>query len=294
MKIRGTTVTTPLARHAVTDDTCVSKKPWSSENTVDKLGIVTSISGDGGVEITDCIPVPIKGLKAWVMAKQEGEGTPSADNVRPIVPYEGSTVTVGVDSTEDMPNPTLYSSGTLPANMYGGYVDWARGVFVQTHEYIVVDGTAGSYVMYANSGNSGWFYATDFLQANKDAPGSADSRQNTGFCDSFIYKKDDTLRSVYFAKRNLWFSKVDGCNSVEKLVSYLKEHPVHIVYPLATPIEHPLADMPNTEILLTDAPCYVGTDGSKLEIDYVCETQSYIDKKFAELQNAILATGANV
>ena len=35
--IRGTTITTPIAREAVTDDTTVSKKPWSSKNTVDKL-----------------------------------------------------------------------------------------------------------------------------------------------------------------------------------------------------------------------------------------------------------------
>lgn len=37
MKIRGTTITTPLARDAVADDTCVSKKPWSSQNIIDKL-----------------------------------------------------------------------------------------------------------------------------------------------------------------------------------------------------------------------------------------------------------------
>ena len=37
MKIRGTTITTPIARHAVTDDSAVDKKPWSSKNTVDKL-----------------------------------------------------------------------------------------------------------------------------------------------------------------------------------------------------------------------------------------------------------------
>ena len=35
--IRGTTITTPIARHAVPDDAVVSKKPWSSKNTVDKL-----------------------------------------------------------------------------------------------------------------------------------------------------------------------------------------------------------------------------------------------------------------
>lgn len=37
MKIRGTTVTTPIARGAVTDDKSVSQKAWSSKHTVDKL-----------------------------------------------------------------------------------------------------------------------------------------------------------------------------------------------------------------------------------------------------------------
>lgn len=37
MKILGTPIGTPIARHAVTDDSCVSKKPWSSRNIVDKL-----------------------------------------------------------------------------------------------------------------------------------------------------------------------------------------------------------------------------------------------------------------
>lgn len=37
MKIRGNTIATPIARHAVTDDSVISRKPWSSKNTVDKL-----------------------------------------------------------------------------------------------------------------------------------------------------------------------------------------------------------------------------------------------------------------
>lgn len=53
MKIRGTTITTPLARSAVADDTSVSKKPWSSQNTVDKLCPAFTESG----AIVACEPV---------------------------------------------------------------------------------------------------------------------------------------------------------------------------------------------------------------------------------------------
>ena len=37
MKIRGTTITTPMARSVVTDDATVSSRPWSSKNIIDKL-----------------------------------------------------------------------------------------------------------------------------------------------------------------------------------------------------------------------------------------------------------------
>ena len=57
MKIRGTTLTTPLARTAVPDDTAVSMKPWSSKNTVDKL-------------------CPSFGEKAYVAACEPLEGYP--------------------------------------------------------------------------------------------------------------------------------------------------------------------------------------------------------------------------
>ena len=53
MKIRGTTITTPIARSAVADNTSVSNKPWSSKNTVDKLCPPFTESGS----IVTCEPV---------------------------------------------------------------------------------------------------------------------------------------------------------------------------------------------------------------------------------------------
>ena len=53
MKIRGTTITTPIARSAVADDKSVSKNPWSSKNTVDKLCPTFTESGS----VVTCEPV---------------------------------------------------------------------------------------------------------------------------------------------------------------------------------------------------------------------------------------------
>lgn len=53
MKIRGTTINTPIARSAVVKDAVVSDKPWSSKNTVDKLCPAFTESG----YIVACEPV---------------------------------------------------------------------------------------------------------------------------------------------------------------------------------------------------------------------------------------------
>lgn len=65
MKIRGTTITTPLARTAVPDDSAVSKKPWSSKNTVDKL--CPSFSESGSVVVCE----PLEGYPLEVVSEFE-------------------------------------------------------------------------------------------------------------------------------------------------------------------------------------------------------------------------------
>ena len=82
MKIRGTAVTTPIARHAVADDTTVSRKPWSSKNTVAKCCPSFTESGS----VVACNPVegyPLN-VVSHIEPVQSGSGDPSPENVRPI------------------------------------------------------------------------------------------------------------------------------------------------------------------------------------------------------------------
>lgn len=53
MKIRGTTITTPVKPEAVVDDENICQKPWSSKNTVDKLCPSFTASGSA----VTCEPV---------------------------------------------------------------------------------------------------------------------------------------------------------------------------------------------------------------------------------------------
>lgn len=79
MKIRGTTITTPIARHAVADDSAISRKPWSSKNTVDKLCPSFTESGS----IVCCEPVEDYPLEVTVQINcvQEEGGDPCSMGV---------------------------------------------------------------------------------------------------------------------------------------------------------------------------------------------------------------------
>lgn len=63
MTIRGTTITTPMKREAVVDDTTISKKPWSSQNMVEKF--CPPIAESGYIVACD----PIEGYPLTVTAE---------------------------------------------------------------------------------------------------------------------------------------------------------------------------------------------------------------------------------
>lgn len=147
MKIRGTTITTPIARDAVADDACVSKKPWSSKNTVDKL---CPAFGESGAAV-QCQPV---------------EGYP-LEVISTINPKK---------SGDAWGKIKLYHSGKNLCNYRPSYQVPSNSVVVEQLENgVIVQGSAGS-TPGADYSSCGWFYpigATDrgdnllYLQAGQ-------------------------------------------------------------------------------------------------------------------------------
>ena len=85
MKIRGTTIATPIRREAVVDNHGISGKPWSSQNTVEKWCPTFTESGSA----INCKPIegyPLK-VTSDIALKQEGSGDASPENIRPIRMY---------------------------------------------------------------------------------------------------------------------------------------------------------------------------------------------------------------
>lgn len=114
------------------DDAAISTtNPWSSKHIIDMLCPPLEESGNPVV----CYPVagyPL-GVKAKWEPVQEGSGTPSPENIRPIKGRDSVTIT----RQEDNQVITL----TLPETVYGGEVDAVSGEGKQTWKLLTLDGT---------------------------------------------------------------------------------------------------------------------------------------------------------
>lgn len=113
------------------DDTTVSDAaPWSSQHIVDMLCPPIEESGNPVV----CYPVA--GSKLDVTASweptQDGEGTPSPDNIRPIHGRNSVSITRQEDE--------LSMSLTLPSTIYGGEVDAVTGEEQETWKLLTMAG----------------------------------------------------------------------------------------------------------------------------------------------------------
>lgn len=114
------------------DDTAITTtNPWSSKHIIDMLCPPLEESGNPVV----CYPVA--GYPLGVNAKwepvQEGSGTPSPENIRPIKGRDSVKVTRREDN--------LAYTVTLPSTVYGGEVDAVSGEGQETWETVTLDGT---------------------------------------------------------------------------------------------------------------------------------------------------------
>lgn len=240
------------------DDTAITTtSPWSSKQIVDTLCPPIEETGNPVV----CYPVagyPLDVTVSWGPT-QEGSGTPSPENIRPIKGRDSVTIT----RQEDNQVITL----TLPETVYGGEVDVA-GDAKETWKTLTLDGTEK------------WRIQTTIIPGKfgfvLQVPGIA-TPENPGI-------KGDTVCSQYpavtandtyqcengisvEAQENHYFriyNDTHAGETADEWKSYLAAQyaagtPVQVCYKLAEPVPftatgaQPIPALSGTNTLLTDA-----------------------------------------
>lgn len=201
------------------DDSTIDGKPWSSKQIIDTLCPPLEETGNP----VQCYPVagyPL-GVKAKWEPVQEGSGTPSPENIRPIKGRDSVTIT----RQEDNQVITL----TLPETVYGGEVDAVSGEGAETWKMVTLDGTEAWIVPSANK-----YYA---FFGNPAASQSA-----YGYCSHYPYANDSS-RKCAFANVNgaivLYGHNADYTLAEFKAylaTQYAAGTPVQVCYELATPV----------------------------------------------------------
>lgn len=201
----------------------------------------------------------------FVMQLEAGAGTA-------YEPYNGVTLTTN-----------------LPETVYGGTLDWASGLLTVTHRRMVFDGTE---VWESNATtNPGQFCMRLAAENRALLPGQICSHYKPGYAYTGL-----TFASIEARGTLIWLYHKDLGPATATLKSYLAEQaaagtPVTLVYELAT--HYTIQLTPNQMEMLKGRNTVWGNTGDT-SLVYVADTKMYIDGKFAELQNAILAQGANI
>ena len=207
------------------DDTTVSDAaPWSSQHIVDILCPPLEESGNPVV----CYPVA--GSKLGVTASwepaQEGEGTPSPDNICPIRGKDSVSITRQEDE--------LSMSLTLPSTVYGGEVDAVTGEGQETWALLTLTGEEQSHI-----------YTTLFY-LDLNAPGGYDF--TSGVCSHYTYRtygksaigvtRGDNDAAVVYNPNGAYEMSEAGLAAWKSYLAaqYAAGTPVQVAYKLATPV----------------------------------------------------------
>lgn len=256
---------TEVAKKAQIDDTTVSSSaPWSSQHIVDMLCPPLNESGNPAV----CYPVA--GSKLGVTASweptQQGEGTPSPDNIRPIHGRDSVSITRQEDE--------LFMLLTLPSTVYGGEVDAVTGAGQNIWKLLTLDGTENWNTWGVNANNSAvtGFYTYDI--------NDYDAENVKGICSNLPHSDADTWggRNSGIGFANTTISRYfmyciptailadasDNSAAIASLKSYLAAQsaastPIQVAYRLATPVPFTatgggtIKALSRTNTILTDA-----------------------------------------
>lgn len=224
------------------DDTAITTtSPWSSKQIVDTLCPPIEETGNPVV----CYPVagyPLDVKAKWEPV-QEGSGTPSPENIRPIKGRDSVTIT----RQEDNQVITL----TLPETVYGGEVDAVTGDGNNNTKIITLDGNELKFSQ-ANIYFNLPFHSAPGVVKNGVVGCSHFSRTffgaNTNYEFCFLSKSDmDGL-----------FASADELNTY-CAAQYAAGTPVQIAYKLKEPVPftaagaQPIPALSGTNTLLTDA-----------------------------------------
>lgn len=178
-------------------------------------------------------------------------------------------------------------------------VDFERGVYAQRIWTGEFDGS--------DDENWGTYESPKYLGFVADILPERSNRRR-GFCNYYIVQKEKNAsdveslwlgvsgNTIMYLHNSRFYDAELGDKGLSNFKVYLAEHPLIVVTYLDAPIETPLtADQITAYKSLTThktTTLFSNDAGAGMEVTYVADPKTYIDNKFAELSQAIVASAS--
>lgn len=308
LTVNGSTYPLPDPQSVLDDSTQSPSSTWSSRKiaAVEEAASIVCDAAGGQITLTDASNRELQGLTLYGKTTQNGIPTPETP-----VPLEsagaGGSITVTVSGGT---GEQTFSASTpnglpgIPVSSGGNYtdengqawicdeIDFARGVYVQRVEKIVLDGTETSWQvknnLYFSVGASEFpnaFYGIHGVDTTAIASVGVVHYQSIDFGGyGFTYAYSPRIR----------FKNMNPDNhTVEELKAYLAENPITLLVPCKEPTETALSAealeayaalhtvKPNTTVY--------NDSGAGMTLRYTADTKTYIDRKLAALTQEVTA-----
>lgn len=265
----GSTWTSPTSLFGPVQDVKVNGESVVDENGVANITVpIITKTVSGNPIVVDDADGAVQALKVSLLPIQEGSGTPSPQNIRPIT---GRTQTEITDRGGDTQSHT--TTVTLPHTVYGADVDVTGGESKETWEPKTLNGSETGWTFIAKSD------PTHSYAYNRNAT-LGDLLTATAILSSYVesnvFAADNDVQGIYVDSGYLWIrtSAMQNMTTSGEWTAYLANNPLQTVYELATPTD--LQTTP-TDVKLFKGDNVVSADGT-MTLTYVRNLQMVIDK----------------
>ena len=220
-------------------------------NSIDNILPIGSASGNP-VTFNTSLSKPLVACTAELQAIQSGSGDPAYNNERPIIGVSNCT--------------SIFNGNSIFADFngekFGGYIDYVNKKAVFNVNKLICDGTN---MLWTDRGS---YFQTDFIA------GMAITNKYPGLCN---WLKTDTIAigsGIYIGSNSrrayigygAWTPL--GVTNFNEWNAYLQQHNLEFTYPLATPIEIPLTDLPT--LITQEGTNSFSSDIGNIDIKYRC------------------------
>lgn len=237
-------------------------------------------------------------IKACYINYGEGTKVYIKDDISIIDVDEQSIATIHISN--GLPGIPVTTGGNYTDENGQQYIcdeiDFARGKKVQRIWKGVFDGSSDEKWAYDNEQRAR-------MILNNGNLGTYNQRDIASMCSNLLWNRnvylDSNRENGYLINNNTFFARVVeslALNTEPDFRTWLASNPITLQYVLATPIETDLseAQIQAYKSLTTFKPTSIISNdaNAQMEVEYACDTKTYIDNKLREIAQALVASAS--